>query len=80
VRKIADSYTTMSFSAKQSVLMICIAVKELLMRRNAAKLALPSANSHTHHFNSYFSPQDGVTNGHQPNKNHTFYVFDTECI
>ena len=48
--------------------------------KNVANLALPYANSHTHHFNSYFYPQDGVTNGHQPDKNHTFYVFDTECI
>jgi hypothetical protein len=32
--------------------------------------------------NSYFypNPQDGAINGHQPNKNNMFYVFDTECI
>ena len=48
--------------------------------KNVAKLALPCENSHTHHFNSYFYPQDGVTCGHQPDKNHTSYVFDTECI
>ena len=48
--------------------------------KNVANLALPCANSHTHHFNSHYYPQDGVINGHQPNKNHTFYVFDTECI
>ena len=48
--------------------------------KNVANLELPCANSHTHHFNSYFYPQDGVINGHQPDKNHTFYVFDTECI
>ena len=50
--------------------------------KNVANLALPCANSHTHthHFNLHFSSQDGVINGHQPNKNHTFYVFDTECI
>jgi hypothetical protein len=48
--------------------------------KNVAKLALPYANSHTHHLNSYFYPQDGVIKRHQPNKNHTFYVFDTECI
>ena len=48
--------------------------------KNVANLALPCANSHTHHFNLHFYPQDGVINGHQPDKNHTFYVFDTECI
>ena len=48
--------------------------------KNVANLALPCANSHTHHFNLHFYPQDGVINGHQPNKNLTFYVFYTECI
>ena len=41
---------------------------------------MPCANSHNHHFNLYFYPQDGVIKGHQPDTNHTFYVFDTECI
>ena len=48
--------------------------------KKIANLALPCANSHTHHFNLHLYPQDGVINGHQPNKNLTFYVFDTECI
>ena len=49
---------------------------------NVANLALPCANSHSHHFNLcvYPFPQDGAINGHQPNKNYTFHAFDTECI
>ena len=45
-------------------------------------MALPCANSQSHHFNShlYPYPQDGVKNVHQPNKSNLFYVFDTECI
>ena len=48
--------------------------------KNVNNLTLPFANSHTHHFNSHFYPQYGVIKGHQPNKNNTFNVFDTECI
>ena len=45
-------------------------------------MALPYAISHTHHFHfqTLLSPQDGVTNKQQLNKNNAFHVFDTECI
>ena len=50
--------------------------------KNVANLALPCTNPQSHHFNShlYPYPQDGVINGHQPDKNNMFYAFDTECI
>ena len=50
--------------------------------KSVANLALPCANLQSHHFNSHLYPylQDGIINGHQPNKNNTFYAFDTECI
>ena len=49
---------------------------------NVANLALPCANSQSHHFNAhlYLYPQDGVIYGHQPDKDNTFYAIDTECI
>jgi hypothetical protein len=79
VRIIAKGYTTILFTAKQYIDYIhcCETAADA---ENVANMALPCAYSHTHDFNSYFYPQDGVINGHQPNKNHVFNVFDTECI
>ena len=82
MRIIANGYTTMLSTVNQLTLIIFITVIQLQMQKMFANLALPCANPQSHHFNSflYQYPQDGVINGHQPNKNNTFYVFDTECI
>ena len=47
--------------------------------KNLSNLKLPCANSQSHHLNShiYPYPQGGAINGHQPDKNNSFYVFDT---